>query len=159
MSKRFMLMLAGVCVACASGGVALGFNWATPSVGVTTTILTGPVKLDEFYVKSNTPTHKVMIKTLGFSDVYVVHNKVVPGGHTGWHSHPGISFVSVKSGSATEYHGDDPITPNFYPAGTGFVEEAGAVHLIKNEGTTDLELVAFQIIPFGEPRRIDEPQP
>jgi hypothetical protein len=46
-----------------------------------------------------------------------------------------------------------------FPTGTGFVEEAGRVHIMRNEGTTDLELVAFQIIPFGATRRIDEPAP
>src|SRR5262249_58709729 len=127
--------------------------------GITTTILTGPVTLDDIDAKSHAEDHQARIKTKGFSDVYIVHNKIVPGGHTGWHSHPGISFVTVRSGTATEYHGDDPQTPHVYPEGTGFVEEAGHVHIIRNEGTTDLELVAFQLIPFGAPRRIDEPEP
>ena len=48
------------------------------------------------------------IKTEGASDVYVVYNRIVPGGNTGWHSHPGPSIVSVKSGTATEYHAEDP---------------------------------------------------
>jgi len=139
--------------------VVVGVAWATPGSGITTTILTGPVTLGDIDLKSNTDTHKVIIKTWGASDVYVVQNRVVPGGHTGWHSHPGISFVSVKSGTATEYHGDDPGTAHTYPAGTGFVEEAGGVHIIRNEGTADLELVAFQLIPFGAVRRIDEPAP
>jgi hypothetical protein len=39
------------------------------------------------------------------------------------------------------------------------VEEAGRVHRFANEGTTDLELVAFQLIPFDAPRRIDQPAP
>ena len=138
---------------------AVGVAWATPGSGVTTTILTGPVTLGEIDLKSNTDTHKAMIKTWGASDVYVVHNKITPGGHTGWHSHPGLSFVSVKSGIATEYHGDDPTTPNVYPAGTGFVEEAGGVHIIRNEGTVDLELVAFQLLPAGAVRRIDASAP
>ena len=138
---------------------ALGVAWATPSGGLTTAILTGPVMLDEIDLKSNTDAHKAMIKTWGASDVYIVHNTITPGGYTGWHSHPGISFVTVKAGTATEYHGDDPNTPNVYPAGTGFVEEAGGVHLIANEGDTDLELVAFQLLPYGATRRIDEPQP
>ena len=139
--------------------VVVGVAWATPASGVVTTILTGPVTLDEIDLKSNTDAHKAMIKTWGASDVYVVQNVIVPGGQTGWHSHPGISFVTVKSGTATEYHGDDPSTPNVYPAGTGFVEEAGGVHVIRNEGTANLELIAFQIIPFGAVRRIDEPAP
>ena len=40
-----------------------------------------------------------------------------------------------------------------------FVEEAGRVHLIRNEGSTDLEPVAFQLTPFHAARRIDEPVP
>lgn len=109
---------------------------------------------------SNNPDHTAVINTWGVSDVYIVYNKIAPGGRTGWHSHPGVSFVTVKSGVATEYHGDDPTgTPSYYPAGTGLVEEAGRVHQFVNDGTTDLELVAFQLIPFGAPRRIDQPAP
>src|SRR4030095_9195711 len=102
----------------------------TPGSGITTLILTGPVTLDELDLKSNTDAHKVLLKTWGASDVYIVQNTIVPGGHTGWHSHPGISFVTVKTGTATEYHGDDPTAPHTYAAGTGFVEEAGGVHVI-----------------------------
>ena len=32
-------------------------------------------------------------------------------------------------------------------------------HIVVNEGDTDLVLVAFQILPVGAPRRIDEPAP
>jgi len=130
----------------------------TPGQGVTTTILTGPVELEDFRIMSNTPEHTAVIVTRGTSDAYIVNNVIVPGGHTGWHSHPGVSFVTVRSGTATEYHGGDP-TPHVYSAGSGFVEEAGRVHLIRNEGNTPLELVAFQLIPYGAVRRIDEPAP
>jgi len=147
--------LAGCMALVAGAGVA----WATPNSGLTTTILTGPVVLDGIDLKSNTDAHKAMIKTWGASDVYVVHNRIAPGGHTGWHSHPGLSFVSVKSGTATEYHGDDPGTPHVYAAGAGFVEEAGGVHIIRNEGAADLELVAFQLLPHGAVRRTDEQAP
>jgi quercetin dioxygenase-like cupin family protein len=159
MSKmKLGLRLAGVFVGCVLGLIALRFAWATPGQGVTTTILTGPVLLDEIDVKSETDDHEVEIQAKGFSDVYIVHNKIVPGGHTGWHSHPGVSFVTVRAGVATEYHGDDP-TPTVYPAGTGFVEPAGRVHLLANVADTDLELVAFQLLPFGATRRIDQPAP
>jgi quercetin dioxygenase-like cupin family protein len=155
-SKR---MLAGVLAACAFGGIALSLARATPGSGVMTTILTGPTMFDDIHAMSHTPDHTAVINTRGVSDVYIVHNKIAPGGHTGWHSHPGVSFVTVKSGVATEYHGDDPSNPKYYPAGTGLVEEAGRVHLFANEGTTDLELVAFQLLPFGATRRIDQPAP
>jgi hypothetical protein len=50
-------------------------------------------------------------------------------------------------------------TPHVIPAGTGFVEDAGHVHIVRNEGDTDLELVVLQLVPLGEPRRIDEERP
>ena len=153
------LMLAGAFVACAFGGFAVGLAWATPGSGVTTTIISGPVALGEIAVKSESEINRVKIKTEGLSDVYVVYNKIVPGGHTGWHSHPGPSIISVKSGTATEYHADDPLTPIVHVAGTCFVDDGEGAHIIVNQGTTDLELVAFQILPMGAPRRIDEPAP
>ena len=153
------LMLVGITAVCALGGMSLRLAWATGNLGLTTTILTGPVLLDDIDLRSEADDHSAKIKVKGFSDVYIVHNRIAPGGYTGWHSHPGISFVTVKSGTATEYHGDDPLTPHVYEEDTGFTEEAGGVHDIRNEGDVDLELVAFQIIPYGATRRNDEPQP
>ena len=105
--------------------------------------------------------HKVRIRARDPSDVYVVKNTVAPGGQSGWHTHPGPSVVSVKSGTATVYSGDDPsCTGVTYPAGTGFIDEGGAhVHLVRNEGTTTLELIAFQIVPANVARRQDAANP
>jgi len=155
--KRLKLMLAATLVAV--GGFASGFAWATPGQGISTTIVSGPVALDEAHIVTESPDHGVIFKTKGQSDVYVVLNKIVPGGHTGWHSHPGPSIVSVVSGTATEYRSDDP-DPVIHLAGTAFVDEGGDhAHIIGNAGNTDLVLVAFQILPKGAPRRIDEPAP
>jgi mannose-6-phosphate isomerase-like protein (cupin superfamily) len=65
--------------------------------------------------------------------------------------------VTVLSGTATYYDGDDPAcTPHVVPAGEGFVDQGGShVHLVRNEGNVDLVLIAFQIIPQGAQRRID----
>jgi quercetin dioxygenase-like cupin family protein len=153
------LRLAGVLVACACGGIALGAAWATPANGLTTTIVAGPTLLGDVDVKSESDLNEVEIQLRGISDAYVVHNRIVPGGHTGWHSHPGPSIVSVVSGQATEYSEDDPAGV-VHAAGTAFVDEGGDhAHMVKNEGTTDLVLVAFQIIPRGATRRIDRPAP
>ena len=151
------LMLAGALVACALGGIALGSAWVTASSGLTTNIVAGPTPMGEIDVKTQSDINEVKIKTKGVSDIYVVHNKIIPGGHTGWHSHPGPSIISVVSGEATEYRSDDP-NATFYAAGTAFVDEGGDhAHIIVNEGNVDLVLVAFQILPTGAPRRIDVP--
>jgi hypothetical protein len=159
--KGFKLTLAAVAATCALGGMALRMAWATPGASISTTILSGPTRLDETQVNtwSNMFDHGVKFKTKGASDVYVVYNAVAPGGHTGWHSHPGPTVVSVKSGTATEYHADDPGVPEVHAAGTCFIDDGEGAHLVRNEGTTNLELFAFQVLPAGATRRIDEPAP
>jgi len=153
------LMLAVALVACAVGGFAAGIVCATPGADISTTIISGPVLLDEGRVVSQGPGHGVLFMTRGESDVYVVLNRIKPGGHTGWHSHPGPSIVSVVSGTATEYRSDEP-DGVVYAAGTAFVDEGvDHAHLVVNEGDTELVLVAFQILPRSAQRRIDEPAP
>jgi quercetin dioxygenase-like cupin family protein len=160
MSKmRRKLISAGVFVGGALGLFALKAATATPAAGLSTSFVASQMVLAEVDVHTEkTDGHQVKIKTKGVSDVYVVRNILVPGGHTGWHSHPGPSIISVVAGVATEYHGDDPAGV-VHPAGTAFVDYGDHAHLIRNEGNTNLELVAFQILPAGATRRIDEPAP
>lgn len=157
--SKWKLLVAGAFVVCAFCGLAVGMVWATPGQGIFTTIIAGPTALGEVHVDSKSDINDVKIKTKGFSEVYVVQNRIVPGGDTGWHSHPGPSIVSVVSGTATEYRSDEPDGVD-YVTGTAFVDEGGDhAHLIVNEGNIDLVLVAVQILPFGAPRRIDVPAP
>lgn len=150
---------AGVFIGCAFGLIALRIASATPQQGVGTTILTGgPMQLGDVDAKSESDVNEVEIRIGGDSDVYVVRNTIAPGGHTGWHSHLGPSIISVVSGQATNYHEDDPVG-TVHPAGTAFVDHGHGAHIIRNEGNAVLELIAFQILPAGAPRRIDEPQP
>jgi len=157
--KTYRRLLAPGLVACAVGGFVAGLAWATPGQGITTTIISGPTELDAIHIKSASDVNEVDLKTKGLSDVYVVQNVILPGGNTGWHSHPGPSIVSVVSGTATEYRSDDP-DPAVYAAGTAFVDEGGDhAHIVMNQGSDNLVLVAFQILPTGAPRRIDVPAP
>jgi mannose-6-phosphate isomerase-like protein (cupin superfamily) len=157
------LLSAGLVVSCTLGLLNPAPALATTSSGFSTVSTIGPTLFDEIDVKTHADTFKVRIDTKGFSDVYIVTNKVTapsataPGGNSGWHSHPGPSLVTVLSGTATYYDGDDPAcTPHMVPAGGGFVDQGGShVHLVRNEGNVDLVLIAFQIIPQGAQRRID----
>jgi quercetin dioxygenase-like cupin family protein len=160
MSKmKLKMLVAGAFVVCTLGAFALGLARATPPQGFTATNIVGPVMVDEFDTFAENDDWKVRLKTKGVSDVYVTDLKIVPGGHGGWHSHPGPSFITVKSGTATFYDECDNFTPHNFPAGTGFVEDAGCVHILTNEGNVDLEVIVLQIVPHGAPRRIDEPAP
>jgi quercetin dioxygenase-like cupin family protein len=136
--------------------VIAGTALATNGSGITTVILS-----QGRFGKIDVKTKNVKLKTKGDSDVYVVSNTLVPGGHSGWHTHPGPSLVTVKAGTATFYDGDDPTcTPHVYPAGTGAIDAGdGHVHILRNEGSVDLVVITTQILPAGAPRRIDAPDP
>src|SRR5215510_2706163 len=90
-------------LAVATTGVAL----ATPGAGNTSTNLSVG-RFPELRIKTHVDGHKVLIDTKGDSDLYVVSNVIAVGGHTGWHTHPGPSLITVKSGTITAYEGDDP---------------------------------------------------
>jgi predicted metal-dependent enzyme (double-stranded beta helix superfamily) len=158
--------LAGL-IACAVAGIVKlpGVAVATPA----TSTFVGTVLAKSFWEEikvgkgneDDSSGYSVKIRARDPSDVYVVSNIVAPGGHSGWHTHPGPSVVSVVRGTATVYHGNDPsCTPTRYGTGMGFVDQgSGHVHLVRNEGPDELETVAFQIVPHLAARRIDAPDP
>jgi quercetin dioxygenase-like cupin family protein len=141
-----------------------GFSSSTLSLG----------RFDEFevfnhFVSPNTASHEhhkrdvwlSLQKTKGSSDLYVQTNTWAPGGSTGWHSHPGHSLITVTAGTLTAYEGDDPdCKPHTYTVGMGFVDPGGAhVHIVRNEGDVPAQTIAVQLIPAGQPRRIDAADP
>ena len=136
---------------------------ATPPMGLSTEFIAGTsasgISFDEIDVAAKTDTWKARIDTKGASQFYVVRNTFQPGGHSGWHTHPGPSLISVTSGTITAYDSDDPsCTPHVYPAGTGFVDAGGEhAHLLRNEGGVPAVTVATQLLPPGAVRRIDTP--
>ena len=156
MGTRFTVALLGVVVGLAAyGGAVL----ATPASGVTTTTL-AVGQFDEIQAKTVSSSWQARISTKGESDLYVLQNRIAPGGTFGWHSHPGPSLVIVKTGALTLYRGDDPTcTPQVVEAGSGFVDNGGDVHLVRNEGTVETVVYVTSLIPRGAMRRIDEPSP
>lgn len=106
---------------------------ATPGSGASGTILARGVTTEKIKSHSNRPF-----------DVVVQQITIAPGGHTGWHTHPGSAIAVVKSGTLTIYDGDDPsCTGRQVPAGRVYLDPGrGHVHLGRNESTTTpLEIV------------------
>lgn len=101
------------------------------------------------------------LKTQGQSDLYVQSNLWLPGGTTGWHSHPGFSLITVTAGAVTAYDSDDPTcSPRVYTVGMGFVDHGGDhAHVLRNEGAVDARTTAVQLVPPNATRRIDVPDP
>lgn len=149
---------------------AVGAAWyggnvlATPPSDFTGTTLAKATfgEIDSHVVAK--PGWQEKIKTHGTSDLYVQQNTWQPGGSTGWHTHPGPSFVIVTQGSVTVYDGDDPsCTPHVYTAGTpnnAFVDPGGGhVHLVRNETASTAQSIAVQLVPAAAVRREDAPDP
>jgi quercetin dioxygenase-like cupin family protein len=146
-------MVLGLVAALASIGIAA----ATPGSGAVGTILS--VGTLPAGVKINTPELKISTR----DDVQIVTQTITiaPGGHTGWHSHPGPVFVTISAGTMTFYDADDPsCSAGTYATGDSFVDRGGGhVHNARNESTVDLVLYATYLVPVGAPIRTDVPNP
>ena len=93
------------------------------------------------------------------TNTVVAHFTFGPNSSTGWHTHPGKTLVTVKSGTFTVYHAQD-CEPRVYGPGDAFVELPSTVHVGRNETGTDVELgVVFFGVPIGGSPRVDQPQP
>ena len=145
------MRLIAVCVGVAPS-VVVGIASATPGSGV----LSAPVLARGLLGEEL----KLKIKKKEDTDVVVQQITIAPGGHTGWHTHPGIVVVVVKAGTLSYYSADDPSCAGIdYGAGQAFVDPGhGHVHIARNEGSTNLELYAtyFEVPPAGG-FRIDIP--
>jgi quercetin dioxygenase-like cupin family protein len=153
---KLAFLIAIVGVAAYGAGSVL----ATPPSGASALALAPVGQFAEINAKAKSGDWEAEIETKGLSDLHVTQVTIQPGGTFGWHSHPGPSFVVVKSGTATFYEGDDPTcTGQALPTGSSLFEPAGDVHIPRNEGSEPLVLVVVQLLPTGAPRRIDEPSP
>jgi hypothetical protein len=86
-----------------------------------------------------------------------------PGGTTGWHTHPGATFVAFVQGEGTVYHAIDSTCHAVkISAGSGFSQMPTLVHVLHNDGTVPIIIYTLYILPHGTPNsgiRIDQPQP
>lgn len=169
MKSKLLLVLA---LAAIGAAVYVGTVLATPGSGFGGHTLATATYGDIFsHVHSKIPAQwNELIKTEGRSDLYVQENTWDPATcngcipTTGWHTHPGPSFVIVTQGSVTTYEGDDPsCTPHVYTANTdhnAFIDPGGGhVHNIRDETGQIAKTIAVQLIPAGATRRQDAPDP
>jgi quercetin dioxygenase-like cupin family protein len=148
MRRKWLLpLLLGVVVGAAVyGGIAL----ATPPVGLTQVPLARGTDLSNGTIPLQAGT-----------DIAMAQITVVPGGSSGWHSHPGGAIIIVKQGELTVYRAiGSQCDVTTYGAGDAFVERPGEVDQVVNNGTIPYVLyVTFPRVPPGESARIDQPDP
>jgi quercetin dioxygenase-like cupin family protein len=145
-SKWVWVLLVGVLGAAVYVAVAL----ATPPSGLTNVPLARGTDVSDGTIPLQVGT-----------DVVMAQITVVPGGSSGWHSHPGGAIVIVKQGTATvnQARGSQCQTTT-YSAGQAFIERPGEVDQVVNTGTVPyVFLVTFPRVPQGESARIDQPDP
>ena len=145
------LTLAGAAVATAPSGI------------VSATVLARAGFVDPVDIKFKVGQAPEVIHVPDARDTVMQRIEIGPGGHTGWHSHPGPVVVLVKSGELTLYDGDDPrCTGRTYAAGQAFMDIGqGHVHIGRNQSASqNVELlVTYFDVPPGSPFRIDAADP
>ena len=192
LSLRRALGLVALAVCLTVGAVVAVIASATPPAGVAGPILSrGTVTEDvvlgnrakrtvtrkvTFRVQGKKVTRRVKVKVRGVRrliacsqakpcDTAFQQVTINPGGHTGWHTHPGPTFVAVTAGEGTLYHAGragSGCTGHKYPTGGGFFQPSRDVHTLWNEGSVPLVVHAFYVLPPGTPNtsiRTDQPQP
>ncbi len=149
-SRTTLLLLL---IVMASAAVAVGVALATPGEGIGATLLNRGANPDEVRIH----TDLIKFKTYGPTDIIMVTVTWQPGGHAGWHSHSGLIFFTLKSGTVSVF--DRNCNARVVTAGQAFVEPVGEPMEVKNYGA--VPAVAYEAIVNapGAPGRDDEPNP
>jgi hypothetical protein len=145
-SKTTKRVLAAVSVLAA---IAYVMNvWASPARGVTFEVLARGT-YDAFKVKSDNSSFEFEAEAKPKVDLVVRKHNYEVGASTGWHTHPGPVFITVKTGVLTFYEYDDPTcTGKTVPAGYGYVD-TGHGHIARNESGYPAEDVTLIVAPVG----------
>jgi quercetin dioxygenase-like cupin family protein len=103
-------------------------------------------------------TDRLKFQTKDPADVATFSVTYDPQGFSGWHTHPGIVFVVVQSGSVLRQVGCDAHT---YNAGDSFIEsdEQPPGQVSNPSTTTPAVLTVMQVTPHGSPRRVEANPP
>jgi quercetin dioxygenase-like cupin family protein len=132
----------------------------TASSGATSALLGRSILEQGFKVKRQTGGWEMEIQAEDPTDVVVATLTIQPGGHMGWHSHPGPGFVQVTSGTASFYEAGDPsCTPTVVSAGKAWLDRGDRTHIARNETNAVVTLLVTVFLPPGAIARTDEPAP
>jgi mannose-6-phosphate isomerase-like protein (cupin superfamily) len=145
-----------------SQSVVIGVPKSATATKVVTVRVKGKVVKRKVSFAYQTVTPMMTCGTSTACDTAYQQLTIPPGGFTGWHTHPGPTFVAVAQGEGTLYHGMSGCPSFKYATGAGFMQPSTEVHNMRNEGSTPLVLWAFYALPPGTANtaiRIDQPQP
>jgi hypothetical protein len=147
-----MLLFAGAALATMGSGIISAPVHARGTLGANG---------ENVIVNSKSGVH---VKTKGSTDIVTQEIRIGPGGHTGWHSHPGPVLVTVKEGSLHLIYADDSACQGtVYEAGDSFVDRGDeVVHIARASPFSGVVLWATYFVPGAPtttPFRIDAADP
>lgn len=103
------------------------------------------------------------VSTSAPSQVFTLDLSFPPAAASGWHFHPGPTFVTVVSGSITTYNENADgtgCTKQTLTAGQSLFEPPGRIHNAINETTTTTKAIYIELgIAPGETDAIGVPDP
>jgi quercetin dioxygenase-like cupin family protein len=158
--KRKCVAVAAATAALAIGAMQIAPALATPGSG----FAPSPVVTGQFgsihtisHKDDRWPTWDLLFKTKANTDLGVDLLTVQPGGFSGWHSHAGPVYITVKTGAITWYAAD--CSSRTLHAGDTFIEQAHTVHFVENAADEVTTFVAVAPRPRGAPGRLDADEP
>ena len=162
--KNFPAMKVGGALAAALFGAALmsAPAQATPPSGFVPTLISngafGPLNVDAMAMF---PRWGILVRSRSATDVRAFQLDVAPGGYSGWHTHPAVSFLTILSGTLVDYEGASFGCPaKTYHAGDTIIEEGGKhIHNLRNESGSPARLIAIGFFPKGAPTLISVNKP
>jgi quercetin dioxygenase-like cupin family protein len=148
--KRVLVALGIVGFAATVATIALG----SPGSGTSTTILAPRSTLSESVQVNG---DRIKFQTKDPTDLVTQQVTFAPGAYSGWHHHPGVILVLVKSGTVTVH--DENCQTKSYSAGQAFIEGGSEPMMVSNAGSETAVDVATQVAPAGSPFRIEDDPP
>jgi quercetin dioxygenase-like cupin family protein len=117
----------------------------------------GSATLDRFHLRQPGFT----IRSQDATDVVMGELTIDVGGHTGWHTHPGPTFVTVAQGDVeVSILTKKGCTTQRFGPGEGFAEAGNEVHIARNVGTERVvAFVTFLAVPTPDGEILDPTPP
>jgi hypothetical protein len=146
-------------------GTVSGFVFGKPTTATVTRRVTIKTKAGVFRrtFRFKVPSINMAIDCTNGCDTAFQQATVPPGGSSGWHTHPGATFVGIGQGEITYYHVEGTeCHSEKVSAGSGFGQMPSEVHVGRNESSNPLVIYTMYVLPTGTPNsgiRIDQPQP
>lgn len=81
---------------------------------------------------------------------------LMPGAHSGWHTHPGPEY-SVITGGAVALETAQHCAATHFAQGQVVFIPAGVPHRVDNDGAVDASVVVNYTLPANAPVRVDSP--